>query len=429
MNRLLIKNALIIDPVAETEKKGSILCENGVIADIYYECPPEIPEVQIVEAEGLCAAPGLVDLFSSASEPAGLYDENVISLSHAGVKGGYTTICAHCDINDKKQAEYLNERSRYASCDIIPSARATNGYEPLNYSDFALAGIKAVYDPEGIANPLLMRNAMFRARKYGILLMSRCRDKRLYGEGLMREGETARVYDMPPIPASAEAVVVARDIVLSKESGTHVHMGHISTAESVDLIRRAKSEGADISCSAESLYILLDSRNITGFNTYAKLDPPLGNKSDIDALRKGLEDGTIDCLASGHIPAKKSEKVKSLVTAGFGASTIETALATAITALHHEAKMPLWKIINRMSTAPSRILGLDSGTLEKGRDADIILFDAGEKWMCKSKELISMSSCTPLDGKELIGAVKYTIKSGRIMTEEYDDTSLLDTAL
>ncbi|NCB05878.1 MAG: hypothetical protein EOM69_10220, partial [Clostridia bacterium] len=235
---------------------------------------------------------------------------------------------------------------------------------------------------------------------------------------LMREGAMSRVMGRPSIPASAEAVVVARDLVLASESGCCVHLAHISTAQSVALIRDAKARGVRVMCSTEPHYCALTSNELANFNTMAKLDPPLGNLEDRQALAEGLCDGTIDCLASGHIPVTKYDKLRSLVSAPPGASGIELALPVALTSLYHTGALSLPRLLECMSAAPAAVLGLNHGRLRVGDEADLVLFDPDAEWVCRARDMVSLSHCTPFDGKTLRGKVCCTIKAGRIVARD-----------
>lgn len=414
--KLLIKNARLISEPDGLDGVSDVHIENGKIKQIGTGL--DVVGIPTIDGAGLCLAPGFVDLFAQATEPE--YDgaEHALSLSRAAAAGGYTTVCLHTGASTVEQVQSLMERAEYASCELLPAVRATENNVLLNYGDLKLVGARAVYDDESITHPLRMRDAMFRARKNNITLMSRCRDMRLYGEGLMREGAMSRVMGRPSIPASAEAVVVARDLVLAAESGCCVHLAHISTAQSVALIRDAKARGVRVTCSTEPHYCALTSGELTTFNTMAKLDPPLGNPEDMRALADGLRDGTIDCLASGHVPVTRRDKLRSLVSAPPGCSGIELALPVALTALYHTEALSLPRLLACMSNAPAAVLGVERGRLRVGDDADLVLFDPDAEWVCRAQDMISLSHSTPFDGKTLRGRVCYTIKAGRVVARD-----------
>ena len=411
--KLLIHNARVLSLRDGLDAVQDVLVEDGKIAAIGQL--GDIEGADRLDGTGLCLSPGLVDLFAMATEPEEDGIESILTLSAAAAKGGFTAVCAHTELSTAEQAEYIRERAQYAACDIVAATRATVGREILDFGALKAWGVKAVYDDEGVDNPLRMRDILFRARKHGLVVLSRCRDRRLYGEGLMREGEMARILDFPIIPASAEAVVVARDIVLAMESGSHVHLGHISTAQSVRIIRLAKAQGAQVTCSTEPHYLALTSKEIQSYNPLFKLDPPLGNPEDAEALVAGLLDGTVDCIASGHTPVDMAGKYKSLVTAPHGASSLETALAVCLTELHHEKGVALAEVLDRMTAAPAGILDLPAGRLRVGDVADLVLFDPDCAWPVKGAEFESRGHNTPFEGRTLRGKVAHTIKAGRVV--------------
>ena len=411
--KLLIHGARVLSLRDGLDAVRDVLIENGKIAAIGQL--GDIEGADRLDATGLCLSAGLIDLFALATEPEEDGIESMLTLASAAVKGGFTAVCAHTGLSTAEQAEYIRERAQYAACDIVAATRATVGREILDFGALKAWGVKAVYDDEGVDNPLRMRDILFRARKHGLVALSRCRDRRLYGEGLVREGEMARILDFPIIPASAEAVVVARDVVLAMESGSHVHLGHISTAQSVGIIRLAKAQGAQVTCSTEPHYLALTSRELQGYNPLFKLDPPLGNPEDVDALIQGLADGTVDCIASGHTPVPMAGKYKSLITAPTGASSLETALAVCLTELHHGGKMPLDTVLDRMTAAPADVLGLEAGRLRVGDVADLVLFDPDSEWQVKGADFESRGHNTPFEGRTLRGKVMRTIKAGRVI--------------
>ncbi|MBQ7624277.1 MAG: dihydroorotase [Clostridia bacterium] len=410
--KLLIKNGTVVSLRDGLFKRLDVLCEDGRISDI----APKIKDdgAEVIDARGLYVSAGLVDLFAKAFEPEREGEEDLLSLCHAASKGGFTTLCVHTDLCDIEQLKYIHEREEYCSCALIPAARATDGKELLYYGDFKLFGAGAVYDDEPITDPLLMRDALFRARKYEIPLLVRCKENAFYGDGLARRGLMADLMDMPSIPSCSETVPVARDVVLASDSGSPVHIGHISCTGSIELVRRAKADNVKVTCSTEPYYFSLTSRELQGFNTLAKLDPPLANKDDVQAVIEGIRDGTVDAIASGHAPCTDHSKRMSLVSAPYGASGVETALSAAITYLYHGAKIELPKVLDLMTAAPAEILGINAGRLRKGDIADLCIFDTEHEYVVRGSHFISRGHNTPFEGKKLRGAVRYTVKDGRI---------------
>ncbi len=415
--KLLIKNARLLSLCDGLDEVGDLRVEDGRIAAVGRDAARGAEGFPVLDAAGLCLAPGLVDLYAQVTEPSAQGHESAISLSRAAAAGGYTAVCAHFGAHTVQDIENFIERAQYASCDLLPAARLTQGRELLPYGELKLAGARAFYNTEGIDDPLQMRDALFRAKKHGALLISRCREKRLCGEGYIREGAFSRMMEVQGIPASAEAVMAARDILLCRESGAPVHLAHISTAAAVQLVAEAKEKGLPVTCSTEPHYLMLTSSELTSYNTRFKLDPPLGNPEDVRALREGVKSGVIDCIASGHIPATRAEKNHSLPLAASGASSLETALAVCLTALYHSGEMGLAAVLDRLSAAPAGLLGLRAGRLCVGYDADLVLFDPQAEWICLGADFHSRGQVTPFEGKTLRGRVIHTIKSGRLMVE------------
>ncbi len=412
----LIQGARLVSARDGYDGVADVLIENGTIAAIGVDLPPV---ENTLDARGLCLAPGFVDLFAKANEPAQPGQEDLWSMARAGGKGGYTALCAHTGLITKQQAEHVCERAQYAVCDILPAAHALDGKQLLNFGELKVGGVCAIYQPEGIDHPMRMRNTLFRARKNGLPLLSRCRERRLYGEGVIREGTWADLLEMAHIPVSAESIMVARDIFLARETGTPVHIGHISTAQSVELIRKAKEEGLPITCSTEPHYFALSAKELQQYSTRAKLDPPLGNPSDVEALVAGLVDGTIDCIASGHTPIPDAGKNKSLLTAECGASSLETALSVCLSYLYHEGHISLPRMVELLSTAPAEVLGLPTARLAVGAAADLVLFDTEHTFVCSGADFVSQSKTTPFEQKTLRGRVVHTLKAGRFVLKDW----------
>ncbi|MBQ2819683.1 MAG: dihydroorotase [Clostridia bacterium] len=411
--KLIIKNGRVISLADNIDKICDILISDGIIEEIDENISPN--GAKVIDADGLCVSAGFTDLLARATEPELDRIESLLTLSHAAVKGGFTTLCVHTQADSEDKLDYITERAEYASCAIIPAAFATDGKELTAHGLFKHAGAGALYDDAPICDPLLMRDALFRARKNNLPFMVRCSEPALCQDGLARAGVMAELMDIPTIPSSAETVMIARDIALAIDTGSPVHIAQVSTAASVDLIRRAKATGAKVTASTQPHYISLSSRELMGYNTLAKLDPPLGNPSDIQAIIEGIADGTIDCICSDHAPVPDELKRKSLVTAPYGASSVELCFSAALTALYKNAGLSLSKVLDTLTAKPASILGIDSGRIAVGKIADLCIFDPDYSYIAGGKHLISMGRNTPFDGKELFGLVLYTIKDGRIV--------------
>ena len=410
--KVLIRGARLVSAADGLDGVSDLLIEDGKIAAIGQGLPAEGAD-RVRDAAGLVLTAGLIDLFAKANEPAVEGFEDLLSAAQAAVAGGFTALCVHTGAKTPDHLEHLRERAAYAACDLYPSVCAVEGKELLPFGELQVEGAKAIYEDDAIDNPLRMRNALYRAKKYNIPMLVRCRDRRLYAEGLIREGTMAGLLEMAFIPASAEAVAVARDLVLAREAGAAIHIGHVSTAISVELIRAAKRTGVAVTASTEPHYLALSSAALQGYNTLAKLDPPLGNPEDIDALREGLRDGTIDALASGHTPVPMSLKHRSLGQAAPGASALETALAVSLTELYHGGVMSLADTLALLTSAPASVLGAPGGHLRVGDDADLLLLDPDAEWTCRGADFVSLGKNTPFEGKTLRGKPVCTVKAGR----------------
>lgn len=410
--KLLIKNGTVVSLRDGLFSKLDILIEDGRIKEISENI--EDNGLETINAANLYVSAGLVDLFARTPDLGQEGKEDILSLCHAAAKGGFTTICLHSGTESIDDLKDIKSMEPYCSCAVVPAIRATDGRELLKYGDFMLFGAGAVYDDEPIEDPLLMRDALFRARKNNIPMLVRCKEKAFYGDGIARKGLMAELMDIPEIPACSESVMIARDIVLASDTGSAVHIGHVSCAQSVELIRRAKGDKVPVTCSTAPHYFSLTSRELMGFNTLAKLDPPLGNKQDVEAVIEGIKDGTIDVIASDHTPCTDESKRKSLVSAPYGASSLETALSASLTALHHGAGIELPKVLDLLTAAPAEVLGIDAGRVRVGAVADLCIFDKDCDYTVKGEHFISKGHNTPFEGKTLRGAVRLTVKDGRV---------------
>lgn len=411
---LIIKNGRVISLADNIDKVCDILICDGIISEIGENI--SIPEsTKTIDAHGLCVSAGFVDLLARATEPEVDRTESLLSLSHAAVKGGFTTVCVHTETEKSEDLSFMKERAEYTSCEMIPAAKATDGRELTAHGLLRHEGAGMLYDDTPICDSLLMRDALFRARKNKLPLMVRAKDPVLCRDGLARAGVMAELMDIPTIPAAAETAIIARDIALSIDTGSPVHFAQISTAAAVSLVRSAKKAGALVTCSTQPHYICLSSRELSGYNTLAKLDPPLGNPSDVDALVEGLADGTIDCICTDHTPVSSELKRKSLVTAPYGASSVELCFSALLTALYKNKGFDLSKVIDLITAKPAHILGVKRGRIAVGSVADLCIFDPDYSFKASGKHLISAGRNTPFENKELYGIVLYTIKDGRIV--------------
>jgi dihydroorotase len=310
-------------------------------------------------------------------------------------------------------------RAGYAPVNILSYAAVTLGQKGRALTDAAAlkaAGAAALSD-DGmpVMNAALLRDAMRAARAVDMLVISHCEDADLAGDYAVNEGFVSEKLGIPGRPAIAEALMVMRDVMLAKETGARLHVAHVSTALSVEIIRRAKADGVRVTAETCPQYFTLTEEAVLTHGSMAKVNPPLRTRQDVDAVVKGLLDGTIDAIATDHAPHSPEEKALPLDKAPSGISGLETSLGLALTMLYHTGKMPLDRVIELMSTAPSRILSIRKGRIDTGFDADLVIFDPDEPWTVDPDKFRSKGRNTPFKGMTLKGKVKYTIVSGKIV--------------
>ena len=377
-------------------------------------------DMEVLEAGGLIVAPGLVDLHVHFREPGFEYKEDLLTGSAAAAAGGVTTcLCMPntSPVADKPEIiEYILEKAKQAPIRVLTIGAVTRGQEGKVLTDFPAlraAGAAALSD-DGlpIQSAALMRRALQQAKSSGITIISHCEDEELACNHGVNEGEISKQLGIPGRPAIAEEIMVARDAMLAAETGAHVHIAHVSTAASVDIIRKAKQNGVEITAETCPQYFSLTEDEVLRQGSLARVNPPLRTAYDVAEIIVGLADGTIDAIATDHAPHSVQEKSLPLTDAPSGMIGLETSLALALTYLYHTGKLGLEEVISLMSTNPARILGLDAGTLVPGTSADIVIFDPDEEWVVKPEKFLSRARNTPFGGMKLRGRVKHTISRG-----------------
>ena len=418
---ILIKNGSVI---GEKTKPSDVLIENGIIAAIS-ENIPETGDMDILDASGLIVAPGLVDMHVHFRDPGFTYKEDIHTGSAAAAAGGVTTCC--CMPNTLPVADsaeivgYIAKKGSHAliRSRTLPYGAVTIGQKGVKLTDFAAlkaAGAAALSDDGNpIQDEAVMCRALRKARENDVLIISHCEDAELVRDYAVNEGKVSKALGLPGRPAKAEEIMVERDAKLAAETGAKVHIAHVSTAGSVEIIRKAKAAGVNITAETCPQYFSLTEDEILRQGALARVNPPLRTSEDVAAIIQGIIDGTIDAIATDHAPHSKKEKKLPLADAPSGMIGLETSLAVALTYLYHTGKLNMDKIIELMSSNPARILSLDAGKLAAGKTADVVVFDPDEKWIVDPKKFKSKSRNTPFTGVELCGKVKYTISRGKIV--------------
>lgn len=418
---IVIKNALIVDAYTNNDSKKDILIEDGVIKQI--EKNIDISNLQVVDAENYIVMPGLIDMHCHICEPGFEEKEDIETASKSAAKGGFTTITCEPDTNpvadNKTVLEYIISRSKIESCiNIYPYGSMTKGCKGEAMSeigDMRFAGAIAVSDGgRSINNSILLRNIFKYSKMFNIPIITHCEDF-LAVDAIINEGIMSTILGVKGNPREAEDIAVARDIILSENIKCKLHISSISTKGAVQLVREAKKRGVNITAETSPHYFTLTEEATKGYNTFAKVKPPLRTREDVQAIIEGLKDGTIDVIASGHMPTTIESKQTEFDTAEFGISSFETTFSVSYTALVEKGILSLPQLIQKMSYNPSRILQLNNkGKIEVGADADIIIADTKINYEINSALFMSKAKFTPFQGQTVKGKIIYTIAKGKL---------------
>ena len=420
--KLLIQNGRVLDPVSKTVTLTDLLAENGRVALL--ERGLETEADRIIDASGLVVSPGLVDMHVHLRDPGYTYKEDIRTGTAAAARGGVTSLAcmANTDpvLDCPEQLHYVRERAKEGSgVHVYPIAAVSvglRGEEPTDAEALKKAGAVALSDDGcNVDNANLMRDAMIRAKRQELPVLCHCEDTSMVEGRAVNEGSVSRQLWLEGRPAIAEELMVMRDAMLAEETGSHVHICHVSTAKSVDIIRRMKKKGVPITCETCPQYFTLTEDEVLTQGAMARVNPPLRTAKDVKGIIAGLKDGTIDVIATDHAPHSAEEKARMLTRAPSGMIGLETSLAITLTALYHTKKMDMPSIIRRMSTNPADILHLPKGRMSLGADADLVIFDPDEEWTIDPEQFASKARNTPFAGRKVKGKVKYTIVKGQIV--------------
>ena len=416
---MIIRNGNVVGKNA-VEKKD-ILVQNGKIVKIADYIPAN-EEVEI-DATGKHVFPGLIDMHVHLRDPGYEYKEDIESGAKAAVKGGFTQICCMPNTNpimdNKVVVSYVKHKAEKVNlCKIHPIGAITKGEkgeELAEVGEMKAAGAVAISD-DGVAvkSARLMRLAMEYASGFNIKCLCHCEDKDLVDGGVVNEGLSATIAGLKGIPRAAEDIIIAREIALAESLNVPVHICHVSTHSGVRLIRDAKKAGVQVTAETCPHYFMATDEIITGFDTYTKVNPPIREEVDKQAILQGLKDGTLDCIVTDHAPHHANDKNVEYNLAAFGISGIETSFAFAITYLYKAGVLTLPEIAERMSNAPAKILGLDGGEIAEGEVADLTIADLDESFVVDPAMFVSKGKNNPFKGYKLDGVVKYTIVDGEI---------------
>lgn len=425
---LLIKGGRIVDPATGIDRVADLLVKNGLVERISQPGERLDSKAQeVISAQGKVVVPGLIDIHTHLREPGREDEETIVSGSLAAVAGGFTAVACMANtyppIDSQEGVRFVLEKAKQANCHIYPIAAVTKGLkgeELTEVADLVKSGTVAISDDGNpVTRSQIMRRALEYSKIFDIPVISHCEDRDLSSGGVINESYTSTLLGLGGIPSISEEIMVARDIHLAQFTQGRLHLAHLSTAGSIALVREAKGKGIRVTAEVTPHHLILSDELIRqSFDPNLKMNPPLREKKDIEALREGLADGTIDCIVTDHAPHSPEEKDVEFDAAPFGIIGLETSLGLILTELYHKGVLGLKDIISLMSTNPAQILGLKGGSLKVGDPADITIIDLEKEWKVKPSQFKSKSRNTPFGGWILKGKAIATIVGGEIVYRE-----------
>jgi dihydroorotase len=422
MPSVLITNGTLLDPSQVFERRVDLLLRDGKVAAISKNLGKAD---RVIDAAGCYVTPGLIDIHVHFREPGDEEEETIASGSAAAVAGGFTTVVCMPNtkppLDNEGQVEFVvREGQRVNLANVYPCGAITRGREGKELAEMGLMKQRGAVafsdDGVGVADANVMRKALQYLKMFDVVLMQHCEDPSL-GGGAMHAGLVSTVLGLPGVPAEAEQLMIARDLLLNRTINTPYHVQHISTAWSVELIRRAKSDGLRVTCEASPHHLLLTDEACRTYDTDYKMNPPLRTPADVRACIEGVIDGTIDCLATDHAPHLAEEKELEFQYAPNGIIGLECALPLYVKALVEPGHIPWMKLIELMTTKPAEIVKLNKGTLREGSDADVTIIDPNLTWKIDKEDFVSKSRNCPFDRWEVKGRAVMTIVKGEIKWE------------
>ncbi len=415
-----IKNIKVVDPSTGTDKIGDIFIENGKIVN---KLSTQVDK--IIDGKNKIAVPGLIDVHSHLREPGQEEKETIKTGTQSAAKGGITTV--FCMPNTKPvtdnapSVEYiLMKAQKEGTVNVFPIGCITKGSQGNELAEIGIlkkAGIVAVSD-DGlpVVNSQIMRRALEYTKMFDIPVISHCEDKELSRNGVMNAGKNSMIFGLRGIPNQSEEIMVSRDIMLCELTGGKLHIAHVSTAGSVELVRQAKKKGLNVTCETCPHYFTLTDDCVQNYDTNFKMNPPLRTQKDVDSVKQGLKDGTIDCIATDHAPHTLEEKSREFDSAPFGIIGFETMLSLTLNELVDKKVLTFEQAVSKMTTNPAKIFSLkDRGSLKEGSIADITILDLEHRYELKKEDILSKSKNSPFIGRKFKGCAVMTIVGGKIV--------------
>ncbi len=420
--KLLIKGGTVVDPANKIEDKMDVLVENGKIKKAAKSITDK--DAKEIDAKGCIVTPGFIDMHAHFREPGHEYKESIETGSKAAAKGGYTTVCCmpntNPPIDNQAMVEFIHMKSKQVGIIDVKAigtiTKGRKGEEMSPIGELHKAGAVAISDDGStVMNAEILRRVLEYSAMFDIPVIEHCEDKDLSEDGQMNEGYYSNLLGLKGDPKASEEVIVARDIILAKEFGGRLHIAHISSAGSIELVRWGKKQGANVTAEVTPHHIALDETMLQGYDTNYKMKPPLRSKEDVKAVKKALKDGTIEVIATDHAPHAELNKDVEYDTADNGIVGLETAFSVIATELIKPGVLTLSEAIAKITSNPARILKLDKGTLSEGADADIVVASVDNEVNITEKFFAGQSINSPFIGKKLSGSIECTIKAGKIV--------------
>ncbi len=424
--KLLITNGRVVDPANRLDTVLDLLIVDGKIAKVgakLSETYEGAKDAQVIDAYGKLVVPGFIDLHTHLREPGYEYKETIKTGTAAAAAGGFTTVCVMPNtnpVNDHQSVtEFILDKARKEGivnvCPIGAITKGSKGQELAEIAELKMAGCVAISDDgRPVMNSEVMRRAMEYAKTFDLPVVDHCEDLTLSEGGSMHEGRISTELGLKGIPAASEEVMVARDLILAQQTGAHLHLAHISTANSVRMIREAKARGLKVSAEACPHHFTLTHETLMDFDGNKKMNPPLRTQADVDAVIEGLRDGTLDAIATDHAPHATEEKLQEFESAPFGVIGLETAWPLAY-ALVESGMLSLEEVVAKLTIYPAKIIKINRGTLSEGAVADVTIIDPEETWVVDPAELLSKSKNTPFAGWKMRSQVLKTIVGGKVV--------------
>lgn len=422
--KILIKNARLVDPANSVDGQYDLLIEEGRVAQVASGIQEDaVGAKRVINARDKVVMPGFIDLHVHLREPGFEYKETVQTGCEAAAHGGVTTICPMPNTrpvtDSPERIRELLERAKNAPVHVLPIGAVTIGQEGRELAD--LAGMKAAgavafsEDGKSVMDSLLFRRSMEEVAKLDVPMFSHCEDKALVDGGVMNAGAKAQELGLPGITNAVEDVIVARDILLSKETGAQLHLCHCSTADSAVFVKLAKEQGLRVTAEVCPHHFAMADDEITEDDGRFKMNPPLRSRGDVQALRKALQEGVMDVISTDHAPHGAEEKAQSMKKAPFGIVGLETSFAIGYTVLVQGGFLSLAQLVEKMSVNPAKVLGIDKGNLAVGKAADLVIADIKEEYRIDSSRFASKGKNTPFHGMPVTGRIEMTMKDGEIV--------------